>query len=266
MWCSDPLLNALKASGYSVVRLPKADIRPLQVLQKRGKDLDRLGELTTLLVPSVGATLPGVSANQQAASISGQRSGTVSLGVGLSFLGNVIGAMGGSKMGLDVQYKNAKTVTFEFNDVFEDRIEVLKLDQFLATADVNSLSRYAAELMEADELYVTTATLKTRKISVEAKQSNQVPVQVDVPVVQQVVGANVKVSVEADASAKVTYEGNVPLVFGFQAVQLFYEQGKYTAFRPLESGQGAMRGLEPPKDDGATRYTGVSPFVRLGGE
>jgi hypothetical protein len=49
MWCSDPTLNLLTAFGYNVIRLPKADVKPLQILTRRGKDLDRLGELTTLL-------------------------------------------------------------------------------------------------------------------------------------------------------------------------------------------------------------------------
>ena len=36
MWCQDPTLNLLTAFGYNVVRLPKADIRPLQILTRQG--------------------------------------------------------------------------------------------------------------------------------------------------------------------------------------------------------------------------------------
>ncbi len=32
MWCSDPLLNLLKSYGYCTIRLPKADVKPLQIL------------------------------------------------------------------------------------------------------------------------------------------------------------------------------------------------------------------------------------------
>jgi len=262
MWCSDPYLNLLKSSGYNVVRLPKADVRPLQILAKQAKDLDRLGEIGTLLVPRGAAPLPVVKENQQAANISGQSTGDVSLGVGLSILGNVIAAMGGSKLGLDVQYKEAKTVVFEFNDVLVDSVEVLKLDQYLADADVNPLSRYAAELLEADDLYVTTATLKSKMLSVEAKQSNDMALKVDVPDIQRVVGGNVKVSADAQATSKVTYQGNVPLVIGFQAVRLFYHHGQYTAIEPLDAGV-ALKKLKHPPADGATRLSVEGPFVRL---
>jgi hypothetical protein len=265
MWCSDPFLNSLKSLGYSVVRLPKADIRPLQVLVKRGKDLDRLGEISTLLVQGATAPLPQLMENRQASNISGQRTGDLSFGVGLSILGNVVAAMGGSNLGLNAQYKEAKTVVFEFRDVLEDSIEVLKLDQYLADADVNPLSHYAAELLQADELYATAATLKSKKFCVEAKQSKGLPIEVDVPVIQQLVGGNVKVSADMQVTSKITYEGDVPLVFGFQAVQLFYDRGSYTAIKPLEPGAG-LRGLERPPDDGAIRLVVESPFVRFAGE
>jgi hypothetical protein len=263
-WCSDPYLNLLKSFGYSVVRLPKADIRPLQVMAKQGNDLDRLGEISTLLIPG-SEPLPQVTQDRQAANISGQHTGDVSFGVGLSILGNVIGAMGGSKLGLDVQYKKANTVVFEFSDVLEDSIEVLKLDAYLAAADVNPLSRFAAELLDADEIYTTTAVLKSKKLSVEATQSNGAKLEVDLPVIQQVVGGNVKVSADMKATSKVTYEGSMPLVFGFQAMQLFYDKGNYTTIRPLEPGAG-LKALEKAPPDGRTRFMMGSPFVRLHGD
>lgn len=42
--CNDPFVNALKRSGYNINRLPKADIKPLQLLCKNGDDLERLGD------------------------------------------------------------------------------------------------------------------------------------------------------------------------------------------------------------------------------
>lgn len=47
---SDQSIKYLQSFGYCVVRLPKADLRPLQLLAKQGDDLDRLGEVPSLLV------------------------------------------------------------------------------------------------------------------------------------------------------------------------------------------------------------------------
>lgn len=50
MWCKDPFLVYLKQFGYNAIRLPKADVRPLQLLAKDGKEFNRLGEIHNLLV------------------------------------------------------------------------------------------------------------------------------------------------------------------------------------------------------------------------
>src|SRR4051812_16465612 len=127
---SDPLLTSLKASGYCVVRLPKADITPLQILVRQGNNLERLGELATLLVAGSNIAMPEISQDVVASNIIGQQTGDLKIGVGLSLLGNILGAMGGSKLGLDVKYQQAKSAAFEFHEVLEDRVEVAKLDQY----------------------------------------------------------------------------------------------------------------------------------------
>lgn len=264
MICNDPFITYLKAFGYTTIRLPKADFRPLQLLVLQGKDLDRLGDLATVLVTGSNIPLPPISENSQAANISGQRTSDLSIGLGLSILGSILGAMGGSKLSLDVAYKQAKSAVFEFQDVLEDRIEVTKLDQFLADADVNPFSRHVADLLESDALYVTTATIKSTKFTVQAKQSDGTALQVSVPVIQQIVGGNVKVSGESEVTSKVTYEGTIPLVFGFQAVQLFYDQGQYTRFEPLPPGNVAARGLaEVRPSDGSHYFTTAATFANV---
>lgn len=265
MLCNDPFLTYLKSFGYNMIRLPKADVKPLQVLARQGNDLNRLGDLAMLLVAGSNIPLPSVSENTRAANISGQRTSDLSIGVGLSIMASIIGAMGGSKLGLDTKYQQAKTAAFEFQDVYEDKIEIVRLDQYLADADVSPFSRYVVELLEADELFVTTATIKSTKFTVEAKQSNGAALDVSVPEIQNIVGGNVKVSGAATVTSKVTYESSVPLVFGFQAVRLFYDQGRYTAFEPLAAGAVGMKALSQVPSDGAQRLVTDSAFVRLSG-
>jgi hypothetical protein len=230
MSCNDPYLEALRSLGYSVIRLPRADVAPLQLLAKRGDTLDRIGELATVILPGDSVPLPSIKKDTPAANLSGMRSGELSLGVGLSLLGTVIGAMGGSKLGLDLKYKNAKSVTFEFQGVLEDRADVGALDQYLTDADVSPFSTHVARLLEADRIYVTTATLKTRKLAVEAKGSKSTGFDVSIPEIKGVVGGNVKVGPAAATASKVTFEGSLPLVFAFQAARLVYEKGRYTRF------------------------------------
>ena len=263
MWCSDPFLTYLKSVGYNTIRLPRADIQPLQVLARKAKDLDRLGDLVTVLVSGSNISVPTMKPDIPAANISGQRTSDLSIGIGLSILGTIIGAMGGSKLGLDAKYSQAKTAYFEFSDVLEDRINVAELDQYLADADVNPFSRSVGQLLEADEVYVITSTIKSTKFTIEASKSDGAALEVSIPEIQGVVGGNVGVKANQEVKSKVTYEGKVPLVFGFQAVRLFYERGTYTALRPLDTGKTALRALEDVPDDGAERLMTDAPFIQL---
>ena len=49
MWCSDPFGGSRAQGGVNVVRSLRHGIKPLQILMRAGSDLDRLGDLTTIM-------------------------------------------------------------------------------------------------------------------------------------------------------------------------------------------------------------------------
>lgn len=261
--CKDPFVTYLKSFGYNAIRLPRASVSPLQVLAKSGKDLTWLGDLADVFQVQTAEALPPIERDSVASGISGQRSGEVSIGLGLSLLGGIISALGGSKIGLEVGYKRAKSAVFEFPEVVSDSVSVVKLDRFLGASDVNPNAVAVAKMLEADQIFVITTTIKSKKFTVEAKDKSGSDVAVDVPVIQNAVGATVKVSSSSDQTGKVTYEGAAALAFGFQAVQLFYENGAYTAFEPVEAGTIAAKALESAPKDGAKRLIVDAAFAPL---
>lgn len=268
--CSDPFVDYLKSIQYSAVRHPRANLRPLQLLVDAGNGaLDYLGDLGDVFVAPAGQKLPEVDLNGASANISGQRTGDLSLGIGLTLLGSIIGAMGGSSLGLKAHYRAAKTVAFTFFDVLTDVANIAQLDQFISASDVNPTGTAVARMLDADDIYVITDTIKSCKISVEAAESSGAGLDLDVPVIQQVVGGNVNVSKSAGAQTALTYAGSIPLVFGFQAVRLWFEGGRFKMLRPAPSGGITIRALGRPADsrdvDGsaADLLTTDEPFIRV---
>jgi hypothetical protein len=229
---SDPFVNSLKSFGYNMVRLPKPDMAPLQLLTRTGDNLDRLGPLTSLFVTPAGVVVPPVTSGTPVAPISGSRTSDLKIGVGLSILGTIIGAMGGSTLGLNVAYNAATSASFEFSDVTEDRCDVIDLDKYLGGADISPASVFVSKLLDADQVYVLTSVIKSAKFTFDAKGNSGVTLKLDVPVIQGAVGGNVSVSNTTGSTSKIVYEGKIPLAFGFQAIQLFFENGRYTAFKP----------------------------------
>lgn len=263
MFCADPFISFLKDHGYCAVRVPKADVRPLQLLSRQGHLLERMGDLGTVLVAGNGVRLPTVHSDLPAPSLSRQRTGDLSYGLGLSILGDVIAAMGGSKIGLDAKYERAHRLVFEFTDVLEDRVDLAELDQYLAGADISPFSRHVADMLEADELYVITSTIKSRLVTVGAVNQAGVDLPVLPPMIQALVGSGITVSGHDGHAHGLTYQGPVPLVFGFQAVRLIYDNGRYSAFQPVPAGavMRTMTPAPPQRDSLATE----GAFARLRG-
>lgn len=264
--CDDPAISYLKTYGYSVLRLPRADFHPLQILAEQGRDLVTLGQLSTVIVPLRGALAPVTKSDVPAPAINGRRSNEVSPGVGLGILGGLISAMGGDNVELAATYEKATSLAFEFSDVLGDEIEIAALDQYLASADVDPRSRHVSTLLDANEIYVVTRTIKSTTFTVFAKREEGAGLALEVPVVQKVVGAKVAVSAANASSERMVYKGQAPLVFGFQAVQLFYDHGRYTAFEPSRPGEKAARMMAPPAYPSRVRGLSTSgPFARLAG-
>ena len=67
----DPILSLLKDFSFTAVRLPRAGISPLLVLQQEDHELIVLGELPGLFLPA-SVALPGIRRDKPAAFINGK--------------------------------------------------------------------------------------------------------------------------------------------------------------------------------------------------
>jgi hypothetical protein len=260
MGSSDPILKLLKDFSYAVVRLPRVNIRPLQILEKRGNDLTTLGDVTDLF--QVGsATPPVVGADEQAAFINGKRTRDLEIHVGLSLLGGIIGAMTGSKAELGAAYKRASNLAFEFDEVKVNQINQLALNKFLTGAKVDTSVGPIAKALEEGRLYVITSTIKSKKFTTEALQSDGTSVGVEVPILQGAVGGSVGIQTGGSSNSKVTFTGDTPLVFGFQAVRMEFEDGAFKGLKQVKPEEAALRG--PGKKAEFEMLETEGPFASL---
>ena len=257
---SDPILQLLKEFAYSVVRLPRESIRPLQVVEKQGNDLTILGELSDLF--SGGQSLPAVGPDRQAAFINGKKSRALDINVGLSLLGGIVGAMTGSKLKLDAAYKGASNLTFEFEDALVSEVNQLALNKFLNGGKVDtSVGGGILKALDEDRMYVITSIVKSKKFKTQATQSDGSSLQVDIPAVKQLVGGAVHVESGGTSDSNITFEGANPLVFGFQAAQMEFEKGIFKGLKQAKPEDSAMRGA-PEQTKFELLETG-GPFANL---
>ena len=246
----DQSITFLRGHGFSVFRFPRASAQPLELMHREGKDLTRLGMVPDLVTAGQVASPRVHRGKSPGIDIEGKETSKVNVAIGLSILGSFIGALGGDKLGLEAGFNKARTVTFEYAGVVEDAVDVLALEKFVKAGAISPhIPSGTLEKLLDDEVYVVTSVLKTKKIAVKAQGEGGAAVKVDVPVIQQVVGGNLKVDGAGTQESRVAFEGAVPVAFAFQAVQLvFDESGEFLTTQQLPPGDAAARAL--PSDAG----------------
>ncbi|HZU27096.1 MAG TPA: hypothetical protein VFA04_16330 [Bryobacteraceae bacterium] len=226
--CSDQSVTFLKNLGYNVVRHPNAAIKPLDLIGVQNKQPLYLGPLN-LLITNPPGPLPAITANIVAADINGQSSSTLKIGVGVTILGNLIGAMGGSNLGASADFTNARQITFAYNDVLNDQAVPLEIGNYLRNADVDGGNKILQQYVLGNgNLYLITKTAKSRKFTVHFERSNGVDASVTVPVLSGVAGGNVSVAASGASSSTVSFTGTQDLIFAFQCFQVGVKDGVLT--------------------------------------
>lgn len=266
--CSKAQNDYLKDYGYATLALPRASVQPLQMVTSNGKMLVPAGPLAASFLAGA-VPLPAIN-RAKAGSISGSKSKSLKIDVGLNLLGSVIGALAGSSLGLKAAYQKASTVEYEFGDVFEKRADFNALDSFLAAAqEATGMGPAIKALLDSDKIYVITAVIETSSISVKASSSNGTGVSLDVPVIQQVVGGQVGVQSGSSDNSVIKYSTvNEPLTIGAELVQLYYRRDKtsgkmvYEVAKQIKSGDAhvALAPIAAPAASG-----GPVVFVPKGG-
>ena len=264
--CKDPALTMLKAKGYNVVQLPKSDLRPTQLLSRNGKRLQRIGELSSVFSPDPAAPPPTISPENPGTSISGTQSADIDIGLGLKILGGLISSLGGSALGLSFGYSRARTIQFEFSDTLESNCQPAQLDAFLSGATINPFARAVVDMLDADDIFVITSTIKASKINVVAKDKGKSNISVDVPVLQQAIGAKVDVKASGEGDVMVTYQGTVPLVFGFQAIRLIFEDGRYRTMKLVDAGAVSLESMALSNPEEGEKYVFLSEDRLISGD
>lgn len=241
--CADRSVNHLQQLGLNTILQPREDVAPLMLLGEANGQRALIGTLDQLITSSPSG-LPAITAGP-AANISGQRSSKLPVELGLSLLGGIIGAMGGN-LGVNAAYSHARRVEFAFADVTRERANVIAIGDYLADAEVRwTHPILATYLFGRGNLYVLTEVVRSPKLNVTAFDERKASIAVDVPVIQQAVGAKVSVGGEGSATHTVSYTGERPLAFGFVAIELSAGDSNQDSeldlvFRPVKPGGIAL--------------------------
>jgi hypothetical protein len=228
--CSDNSNQYLRDVGYNVVNLPRDFLPPLSLLARQGDSIEYIGGIDKLITKPAGS-LPTATTDQTAANINGKSTSSLKLSLGLSILNGLIAGLGGSKLGASAGYTNARTITFEFNNVTFDSVAALDVGNYLRDGDVDESNPLLAQYVLGNgKLYVVTERLRASEITTSFEVSGGVNAQLDVPAIANQVGGNLKVEIANGRTNAVKFKGDHALTFAFKCFQIGVKDGVITMF------------------------------------
>lgn len=210
---ADAITKALKDHGWTAIPFPNSSFRLLTlVFERRGarghsNDFEYLAPgLAPRLLPEDVDQVPDLS---------GLRSGSLDISVGLSLLSGLISALGGGTLGLKAGFKNASKVTYAYSGLSGQLISPVGLETGLKEFGLPESGTLLRQWLD-DNLYVATGVLYARKISIEATKSNGQEAGLDVPVIANAASGNVTVKAENESQSKVVFESDRPAPIALQ--------------------------------------------------
>jgi len=223
--CRDQSLLYLRDIGYNVIRHPRTGINPLDLVGVQQGEALHLGRLSQL-VTSATAGYPPVATGGVATDIEGQSSSRMKIGIGVSLLGTLVGAMGGT-IGANVDYTDARQISFQYTDVEADTAEPLAIGSYLAAADVAVGNPILREYVLGNgDLFVIYHVVRSDHLDVSFERSAGVRAGVNADKLLAATGGKVAIDTANAETGRIRFAGQAKLAFGFKCLRIILDEGE----------------------------------------
>jgi hypothetical protein len=226
----------LPDEDYLPVTMPTTDLQVLHVLTRDRDVLRRYSVLDTVLVGADGVPAPAVTLDAPVADASGSLIRTAKLGLGLSVVSMIVQAFGGTA-GLQLSTSAATTIQYGYSGVTADRVDLATLDKWLGVAAFDPGTRTTADLLAADTCHVVVAALKARALDVSVLDERDRAVEIDVPELQSMIGANVSVKSSRTQAGRLTFSGQTALTVAAKVVQIVMDSDGFWISNRRQAGE-----------------------------
>jgi hypothetical protein len=182
----DPVVEYLRSMfGANIVRIPRASLRPPQVLAARKGDTRTMGQLSDILVgTSLFVLDPGDVHEEPAPSVLAQKTRSVALDLGLDILSGLLQGFGVPKAGLGGAFAPKSAISFTFHDVRRVYVETNRLGRVLQGCTVDRANPATALYFQDQDpwrLLLIDSALTSAGFTVSASRSRTESAHIDVP-------------------------------------------------------------------------------------
>ena len=230
--CRDRSTQYLRQFGFNVVRLPSAEIAPLQVIGTTRETVGIIGEISDLVVGDAFEP-PEIKRDLDMPNISGRRTSKMPIAISGEVLNGLAASLGFSGRA-SAGFASAYALEFQFESVKRDAAKLNAIGSYLQGSEIDwdhlILKTY---LLGNGRLYVIRDVIKSRSFSVAAYDKKGQALEVNATAVQNLGGGSISIAHDQAASNSIRFEGTTDLIFGFIADAFFAVNDPATGFLTL---------------------------------
>jgi hypothetical protein len=222
----DPVVEYLRSTfGANIVRIPRASLRPPEVVAVRRGQAKTMGLLGDILAEPEPFIMELTDLHEeQAPPVLAQKTRAVGFNLGLEILGGLLPGFGLPKAGLGAVLGPQSTISFNFHDVRRVYVEPNRLGRLLQNRALDRGNPATSAYFDARDpwrLMLIDSVLTSPGFTVTAKRASAESAHIDLPAIQQLVSdASAKVTVSSSASSEVSFTGEERLTFAFTCLEV----------------------------------------------
>src|ERR1051325_10080513 len=246
--CKDKAIATLNNLGFDVVRFPRSDIAPLDVIVQSQGSHKRLAPLPNLWVAST--PLP-VKTERPAPNVKTVESSELKGDFGIDAIVDMF-----SKLTLSAAAKRAKSVQFVALEPTITSCVHADIEEYVNKGQVNTALASARHFFDDNErVYVITEVIASKKLKIIVGGDSAAEAAAAASEITGSISASGSVGAAKSAANEITYEQDTAAVFGFASAELLYEDGWLVdlprkpgdAFLGKGKGKGKTKGENQPR-------------------
>jgi len=218
--------------GYNVVRLPRTDIMPLEIIGSRGEDVQRLGSLSDLARPRAIGGYPKIGDPVALPDIAGQCSSKIGAKIGCHLLDGFLGSLGAS-LGGSLDYSNAQRMIFQFEEVLSTRTPPAEIGDFLRYSELSfDNPAFRPYLVGRNALFVISEVIQSRSLLVWYERRDEQAAVVDLGLLNEIIDGIIEVSLVKGSRHVLRFRGTQRVTFGFKCFEFALMEGDVVLLAP----------------------------------
>jgi len=227
----DPLLKVLKdALKANPIRIPEERIKPLIVLSKQGNNNKFIGDIKNLLENNTHVDIP--IENSQMADISSTRSKKIDASLGLQVLDNFLKGFGSKAASIEFAFNGAKTISFSFDNVQRQYIDLGTLGKVLVQKKVDISNPVIQNFIEEkSECIILDSVITSNNFSIRVEDEYSTGFSFNIPEINKVLSSlNNDIKVSSSSSLEITFNGSKQLAFAFTCLLVNIDDEGHISF------------------------------------